>query len=82
MANSTPATITVRGVTVISIVSGDWESNSTWDIGRSPLAGDSVIINNNHDVTIHNLGVAKNVEIRTNAKIIYSTASSKLQNGI
>jgi len=82
VANSTPATITVRGVTVISIVSGDWESNSTWDIGRSPLAGDSVIINNNHNVTILNLGVAKNVEIRTNAKIIYSTTSSKLQTGI
>ena len=70
------------GATVISIVSGDWESNSTWDVGRSPLAGDNVIINNNHNVTILNLGVAKNVEIRTNAKIIYSTVSSKLQTGI
>ena len=70
------------GATVISIVSGNWESNSTWDIGRSPLAGDNVIINNNHNVTILNTGTAKNVEIRTNAKIIHNTASSKLQTGI
>ncbi len=70
------------GGTVISIISGNWESNSTWDVGRSPLAGDNVIINNNHNVTILNLGTAKNVEIRTNAKIIHSTASSKLQMGI
>ena len=70
------------GGTVISIISGNWESNSTWDIGRSPLAGDNVIINNNHNVTILNLGTAKNVEIRNNAKIIHGSASSKLQTGI
>ena len=70
------------GITVISIVSGNWENTSTWDIGRSPLAGDNVIINNNHNVTILNSGTAKNVEIRTNAKIIHSTPTSKLQTGI
>ncbi len=70
------------GTIVISVMSGDWESNSTWDIGRSPLAGDSVIINNNHNVTILNSGITKNIEIRTNAKIINRTATSKLQIGI
>ena len=70
------------GATIISIASGNWESSSTWDIGRSPLAGDNVIINNNHNVTILNLGISKNVEIRNNAKIIYNSASSKLQTGI
>ena len=70
------------GGIVISITSGNWESGSTWMGGISPLAGDNVIINNNHNVTILNLGTAKNVEIRTNAKIIHSTASSKLQTGI
>ena len=70
------------GGTVISIISGNWENGSTWMGGVSPLAGDNVIINNNHNVTILNLGTAKNVEIRTNAKIIHSTASSKLQTGI
>ncbi len=70
------------GGTIISIISGNWESGSTWMGGISPLAGDSVIINNNHNVTILNQGTAKNVEIKTNAKIIHSTASSKLQTGI
>ena len=70
------------GGTVISIISGNWESGSTWMGGVSPLAGDNVIINNNHNVTILNQGTAKNVEIKTNAKIIHSTASSKLQTGI
>jgi hypothetical protein len=70
------------GGTVISITSGNWENDSTWSGGVSPLAGDNVIINNNHNVTILNLGIAKNVEIRTNAKIIHSTVSSKLQTGI
>ena len=70
------------GGTIISIVSGNWESNSTWDIGRIPLAGDNVIINDNHNVTILNVGTAKNVEIKANAKITQSTATSKLQTGI
>jgi hypothetical protein len=70
------------GGTVISIVSGNWESNSTWNIGRSPLAGDNVILNNNHNVTLNSTGTFKNVEIRTNAKLIHSSGSSKLQSGI
>jgi Right handed beta helix region len=70
------------GGTVISIVSGNWENGSTWNVGRSPLAGDMVIINNNHNVTLNNTGTAKNVEIRTNAKIIHGSVSSKLQAGI
>jgi hypothetical protein len=70
------------GGTIISIASGNWENGSTWSGGISPLAGDHVIINNNHNITILNIGTAKNVEIRTNAKIIHSTASSKLQTGI
>jgi hypothetical protein len=70
------------GGTIISVTSGNWENGSTWMGGISPLAGDNVIINNNHNVTILNLGIAKNVEIRTNAKIIHSSATSKLQTGI
>ena len=67
---------------IISVQTGPWEANSTWDIGRVPQLGDNVIINNNHNVTISGTGTAKNVEIRTNAKITHGTASSKLQTGI
>ncbi len=69
------------GGTIISITSGNWETNSTWDIGRKPLAGDMVIINNNHIVTVNQDGVLKNIEIRQNAKVTYSIAGVKLQTG-
>ena len=69
------------GGTLISITSGNWEAGSTWNIGRKPLAGDVVIINNNHVVTLNENGVLKNIELRPNAKILYSTAGVKLQTG-
>jgi hypothetical protein len=67
---------------VISVQSGPWEANSTWDIGRVPRIGDNVVINDNHNVTVSGTGTAKNVEIRTNAKLIHTSASSKIQTGL
>jgi hypothetical protein len=67
---------------IISVQTGPWEANTTWDIGRVPQLGDNVIINNNHNVTISGTGTAKNVEIRTNAKLIHGSATSKLQTGL
>jgi hypothetical protein len=69
------------GGTVISIISGNWEMGTTWDVGRKPLAGDVVIINNNHVVTVNENGVLKNIELRPNAKVLYSTSGIKLQIG-
>lgn len=69
------------GGTVTSITSGNWETGSTWNIGRKPLAGDMVIINNNHIVTVNENGVLKNIELRQNAKILYSIADIRLQTG-
>ena len=69
------------GGIVISITSGNWETGSTWNIGRKPLAGDMVIINNNHIITVNENGVLKNIELKTNAKVMYSTAGVKLQTG-
>lgn len=69
------------GLLVISIRTGNWEDGTTWDIGRQPLAGDSVIINDNHIVTINNTGTSKNLQVKTNAKIIYSLTFSKTQLG-
>ena len=69
------------GVLVISIKTGNWEDGTTWDIGRQPLAGDSVIINDNHMVTVNNTGVFKDMQVKTNAKIIYNLIFSKIQLG-
>ena len=73
---------TATATLIISVQTGPWEANSTWDIGRVPQLGDNVIINNNHNVTISGTGTAKNVEIRTNAKLIHGSTSSKLQTGL
>jgi hypothetical protein len=69
------------GGTLTSITSGNWETGTTWDAGRKPLAGDIVIINNNHIVTVNENGVLKNIELRPNAKVLYSTSGIKLQTG-
>ena len=69
------------GGTMISITSGNWEMGSTWSIGRKPLAGDMVIIDTNHIVTVNQDGVLKNIELRQNAKVMYSIAGLKLQTG-
>jgi hypothetical protein len=69
------------GVLVISIKTGNWEDGTTWDVGRQPLAGDSVIINDNHNVTVNNTGTSKDVKFKTNAKIIYSLTFGKSQLG-
>jgi hypothetical protein len=69
------------GGTITSITSGNWEVGTTWNIGRKPLAGDNVIINNNHIVTVNANGVLKNIELKPNAKVIYSISSVKLQTG-
>jgi Fungalysin metallopeptidase (M36)/Fungalysin/Thermolysin Propeptide Motif len=67
---------------IISVQSGPWEANSTWDIGRVPQIGDNVIINDSHNVTVSGTGTAKNVEIKTNAKLIHTSTSSKIQTGL
>jgi hypothetical protein len=58
---------------IISIVNGNWENNSTWNLDRVPLTSDNVILNNNHVITITTPNaVAKNLEQRTNAQIIFN----------
>ncbi len=66
---------------VISFQTGNWESNSTWDIGRVPQFGDYVIISNNHIVTLNGIGVAKTLEYRGTGTLKYNSKTSKLEIG-
>ena len=66
---------------VISIASGNWESNSTWDINRVPQIGDIVIIDQNHIVTLNSQGNAKNIEYRGNGQLKLNSTNSKLNIG-
>jgi Right handed beta helix region len=66
---------------VISIVTGPWEANSTWDVGRVPQLGDYVIIDSNHIVTLNGTGIAKNLEYRGTGKLKFNTNTSKIEIG-
>jgi Right handed beta helix region len=56
---------------IISIITGNWESNDTWNLNRLPLATDKVIVNG-HQVTVTtNTARAKNLEYKTGAILRY-----------
>jgi hypothetical protein len=66
---------------VISVQTGNWESNSTWDVGRVPQLGDYVIIDNNHTVTLNGEGAAKNLEYRSNSVLKFGKSNARLNIG-
>ena len=72
---------TATATLVISLATGNWESNSTWDIGRVPQLGDYVIIDNNHVVALSTTGIAKNLEYRGTGQLKFNTTTSKLEIG-
>ncbi len=56
---------------IISIITGNWESNSTWNLNRIPLPTDKVIMNG-HQVTVTtNTARAKDLEYKTGAILRY-----------
>jgi photosystem II stability/assembly factor-like uncharacterized protein len=67
---------------IVSIITGNWENSSIWNLGRVPFATDFVIIGNNHTVTVTTNGaVAKKVLYRNNAKISLGSDTVKLKLG-
>ena len=66
---------------IISVVTGPWEANSTWDLGRVPQLGDYVIIDNNHVVILSTTGIAKNLEYRGTGSLKSNAVTSKLELG-
>lgn len=71
----------VAGV-ITSILSGNWETPTTWNLNRVPTTADNVIIEANHTVTVTtNDANAKKVETRSNAKVIFNNNTTKLKLG-
>ena len=67
---------------IISIITGNWESISTWNLGRVPYATDFVIIGENHTVNVTTDGaVAKKILFKNNAKINLGNDAVKLKMG-
>jgi hypothetical protein len=75
---SANVTVTIAD-NVMSIISGNWEDGTTWNIGRPPMASEKAIIDSNHTVSITtNSAVAKELEYKMNANLNYANATAKL----
>jgi hypothetical protein len=70
------------GGTVTSIKTGNWEDPTTWDIGRIPYAGDSVIIAPNHTVSINSIGIAKTIDYKLRSVLTFTSPITGLQLGL
>jgi hypothetical protein len=79
--NSNNVTVTVADK-VISIISGNWEDENTWDVGRVPSVIVPVVVEQNHTVTINTEAKAKNIEYRGNGQLNISMPNGKLKLGI
>jgi hypothetical protein len=66
---------------IISIVNGNWESNSTWNLDRAPLATDKVILNGHNVMIGTNLARAKDLEYKVGA-ILRSVNGGLLRFGL
>ncbi|MFN4234153.1 MAG: G8 domain-containing protein [Bacteroidia bacterium] len=56
---------TATDVDIISITSGNWESNSTWNCGCVPGTGANVTIDNGHTVTLNSNRSTKDLTINS-----------------
>jgi trimeric autotransporter adhesin len=72
---------TLASCPVISIKTGNWEDPATWNVGRVPLAGEPVILDEGHIISIHGTGMAQTLDYRLNAKLLFIGASSTLKLG-
>ncbi len=73
--------VVIVGDFINSIVTGNWESPSTWNPSRIPLPKDNVIINN-HIVTVTtNAANAKSVDLKSGANLRYLNGVGKLKVG-
>ena len=63
-----------------SLASAPWNAASTWSCGRVPTLCDEVIIKTGHQVSlpIPN-GMAKSIQLESNAKLIYTTPSASVR---
>jgi len=82
--NYTDYTVSIfRNLTfIISVTTGAWEANSTWNVGRIPQSGDNAIIDTNHVISLNTTGIVKKLRYRGTGTLKFNTTSSKLNTGL
>jgi surface protein len=79
--NNTEVTLLSTPFTLVkSITTGSWESSTTWNVGRVPKAGDVVIIDGGHAVTINANSTIKDMEVR--GTLIYGAVGIIINLGV
>jgi hypothetical protein len=79
--NNTEVTLLSTPFTLVkSITTGNWEANTTWNVGRVPKAGDVVIIDGGHAVTINANSTIKDMEVR--GQLIYGAVGIVINLGL
>ncbi len=66
---------------ITSIKTGNWEDPETWDLVRTPLPTDEVILDQTHTVTLSTTGNAKKLTPRANARLRLAVPAAKLRLG-
>lgn len=65
---------------IYSIISGNWESPTTWSSGKIPKATDKVVIDVSHTITVSaNNNDLKNITICNNGQLIYSNTIGEIR---
>ncbi len=69
------------GNVITSIRTGNWEDAATWDLNRTPLSTDQVIIDQSHTITLTGTGNARKITKRSNAKLRLGAITTRLRLG-
>ena len=64
------------GITITSVNTGNWTTNSTWDCNCTPGTGDDVVISNNKTVTLNSHTTANSLTI--NSGSIFDQSNRRL----
>lgn len=65
----------VPGVRITSVQSGNWNSASTWNV-RVPTGQDTVVINNNHVITLNGNCYLHYLKSQTGGQMIFTSTSN------
>jgi sugar lactone lactonase YvrE len=67
---------------VTSVLSGNWEDTSTWNLSRIPIRTDNVMIDKNHTILLHSSPQIKNLIFNGTGQLKYNVVEANLKTGL